>query len=203
MKCKSFMLGTLLIFALPSGAQQQKPALVAEDGDLQERGSARVLYWNPREEKAHGQFAIDYGRPAWKKEYEDPAKFDGMTKGKVWRLGRDFWTVLDTGLPLRIAGKAVAAGSYYLGLHRSADGATWSLAFIDPVKVRSAHLDAFQIDRAPILFQVPMIQEPSTEMNEKLKITLSYTKEKPKNVKLRIAWGKILLTAPIEVSVGS
>jgi DUF2911 family protein len=63
------------------------------------------------------------------KEYEDPVKFDGMTKGKTWRLGKDFWTVLDTNVPLKIAGKEVAAGTYYLGLFRSADGSAWSLAF--------------------------------------------------------------------------
>jgi hypothetical protein len=39
--------------------------------------------------------------------YEDPVKFDRMTKGKTWRQGKDFWTVLDTNLPLRIAGKEV------------------------------------------------------------------------------------------------
>ena len=51
----------------------------------------------------------------WKKDYEDPAKFDAMTKGKVWRMGSNHWTALDTSLPLKISGRSVPAGSYFLG----------------------------------------------------------------------------------------
>jgi len=196
-------LATLLLSPLVVHAQSQKPELVAEDGGVQERGSSRVLYWNPRADTALGQFAFDYGRPVWKKEYEDPAKFDAMTKGKVWRFGKDFWTSLDTQLALKIGGREVAPGCYYLALHRSPDGTTWSLAFIDPAKVRKSRLDAFQIERAPIEFRIPMALEQTGEVAEKLTVTLAYAKEKPKDVRLRIAWGKIRLVVPIQVSVGS
>jgi Protein of unknown function (DUF2911) len=196
----------LVILSLLSGvayAQTQKPALIGEDGGLQERGLARVLYWNPRQDTAHGQFAIDYGRPVWKKDYDDPAKFDQLTKGKVWRLGSNFWTVLDTQLLLKIGARNVSPGYYYLGLRRSADGAAWSLVFIDPSKVRSARLDAFQIERAPVEFEIPMTIEQGKGSSEKLTLTLSYAKETPKDVKLTIAWGKLELGAPIQVTVGS
>ncbi len=203
MRYRSLVIACLLVVSRALPAQQQKPAMVAEDGGLQERGSARVLYWNPRADTALGQFAIEYGRPAWKKEYDDSAKFDGLTNGKIWRLGSNFWTVLDTSLPLKIAGRAVPVGSYYLGLRRSADGGTWSLAFIDPAKVRKARLDAFQIERAPVEFEMPMTMERGAGTSEKLTITLSYTKENPKSVTLKIGWGKLSLRAPIEVTVGS
>ncbi len=194
--------GAFLSMVFPLLAQQQRPAMVAEDGTPQERGSARVLYWNTKADTAYGQFAIDYGRPVWRKEYDDTASFDKLTKGKIYRLGSNFWTVLDTHLPLRISGKEVSPGHYYLGLARSADGDKWSLVFIDSTKARSMHLDAFQIERAPVLFQVPMSVEPVTDRSEKLTITLSYTKVKPKDVKLAISWGKLRLTAPVEVTVG-
>jgi len=193
----------LVALALPLAlAQQQKPAMVAEDGMLQERGSARVLYWDTRADTAFGQFSIDYGRPVWKKAYEDPATFDRMTKGKVWRLGSNWWTVLDTQLPLKIAGREVAPGSYFLGLERGMEGATWSLVFMDPVKVRQARLDAFQIEHAPIMFKIPATVEPPDSLAEKLTIVLSYPKENPRNVKLTISWGKLQVSAPIEVTVG-
>ena len=83
-------------FALALWAQQPKPAMVAEDGELQERGSARILYWDTKANTAFGQFASDYGRPVWKKEYEDTATFDKLTKGKTYRLGSNWWTSLDT-----------------------------------------------------------------------------------------------------------
>jgi hypothetical protein len=176
--------------------------MVAEDGGFQERGSARVLYWNPRADTAFGQIAIEYGRPAWKKEYDDPANFDKLTRGKIYRLGSNFWTAYDAQLRTRISGREVSPGHYYLGLARSADGKKWSLAFIDSAKTRNMRLDAFQIERAPVLFQIPMTAEAAGEPMEKLTITFSYTKEKPKDVTLRISWGKLRLAAPMEVRVG-
>ena len=196
---------TLCVFLVPvcaAWAQNQRPAMAAEDGGLQERGSARVLYWDTRADTAFGQFAFDYGRPVWKKAYEDPANFGKLTS-KIWRLGSNYWTVLDTQLPLKIAGRGVAPGVYNLGLQPAADGKSWSLAFIDPVKVRSMRLDAFQIERAPVLFSIPMTTEQPVSPAEKLTITLTYAKETPKNVKLTISWGTLQVTAPIEVTVGN
>jgi len=63
-------------------------------------------------------------------------------------------------------------------------------------------LDAYQMERAPVQFQVPLTLESATTAMEKLTITLSYPKEKPKQATLRIAWGKLQLSAPVEVSVG-
>jgi len=186
---------------LSARAQQSKPTLVAEGGQPDDRASARVLYWNTVKDQAAGQFAINYGRPVWKSVYENPAKFDQMTKGKTWRMGSNFWTVLDSCLPLKISGKKVPAGYYYLGLHRSEDGAKWSLAFIDPAKVRAAHIDGFEIARAPIAFEVPMSVAKATAKPEKLTIELSYPKDDIQKVTLSVAWGTLALTAPIEVTV--
>src|SRR5438046_9666802 len=97
-------LATLLLSPLVVHAQSQKPELVAEDGGVQERGSSRVLYWNPRADTALGQFAFDYGRPVWKRECEDPGEFDAMTKGKVWRLGKAFWTSRDNRVAPEVGG---------------------------------------------------------------------------------------------------
>ncbi len=69
----------VLLSLIPAHAQQTKPVVVAEGGQPDERGSARVLYWNTAHNGAAGQFAINYGRPVWKSDYEDPAKFDAMT----------------------------------------------------------------------------------------------------------------------------
>jgi len=196
---------TLCVFLLSTclaRAQNDKPAMAAEDGGLQERGSARVLYWDTRADTAFGQFAFDYGRPAWKKAYEDPANFNKLTS-KIWRMGSNYWTILDTQLPLKIGGRDVAPGLYNLGLLPAPGGKSWSLAFIDPVKVRSARLDAFQIERAAVLFSIPMTTEQPASPAEKLTITLTYPKEKPKNVKLTISWGTLQVSAPIEVTVGN
>jgi len=205
---KSVLVGIIVLVCLGSLVQGQenkpqkpRPKIIAFGSDSPERGTTRVGYWNNEKNQGAGQFAIDYGRPVWRKEYEDTANFDKMTKGKVYRLGSNFWTTLDTDMPLTIAGKTVPAGVWYLGLHRSEDGATWSLVFIDPAKARAAHVDASEIERAPISFKAPMSADAAGEMKEKLTIDLVLKKGDLKNVTLKIAWGKIQLTAPIQVPI--
>ncbi|MFY9572671.1 MAG: hypothetical protein WAV20_14825, partial [Blastocatellia bacterium] len=82
--------------AQENNPQKPRPKIGAFGSDSPERGTTRVGYWNNEKNMGAGQFAIDYGRPVWRREYEDTAKFDSMTKGKVYRLGSNFWTTLDT-----------------------------------------------------------------------------------------------------------
>ena len=204
----SMILGITLILCSSNlvGAQDNKPApppIVAFGSDSPERGTTRVGFWNTKKNMGAGQFAIDYGRPVWKKDYEDTAKFDAATKGQVYRLGSNFWTTLDSDMPLTVAGAQIPAGLWYLGLHRSDDGATWSLVFIDPLKARAAHVDASEIGRAPIAFKAAMKIEPAAELKEKLTIDLIYQRGNPKDVTLRVAWGKLQLSAPVQVPVPS
>jgi hypothetical protein len=199
MKIHSLLVGVMLLFTLVAEGQQPRPTIVAEGGTPDDRASARVLYWNGQTNAAAGQFAIDYGRPVWKKGYEDPAKFDAMTRGKIWRMGSNFWSILDTQLPLSIGGKKVPVGSYYLGLHRSEEGSEWSLVFIDPRKVRKDRLDAFQIEKAPVEFEALMSVAKVETPADRLTITLSYPKGDIKHVTMRVAWGNLALSAPIEV----
>jgi hypothetical protein len=201
MKIKSLIAIAGMMLAVFMQAQQPKRIIDAEGGEPDDRASARVLYWNQKVNAAAGQFAFNYGRPVWKKVYEDPAKFNAMTNGKVYRLGSNFWTNLVTDIPLNISGKDIAPGIYYLGLDRSADGSRWSLAFIDPAPVIAAHLDAFQISRAKVEFLVPVNTEKAGKLADKLTMTLSYPKEDIKNVTLEIAWGNLALSAPIKATV--
>lgn len=194
----------VLIFCLVSvpQAQNKRPSTVAfSEPALGERGTTRILYWDQEKNAATGELTINFGRPVWKKEYDDPALFGRATRGKIWRLGNDYWTVLDTNVPLRIAGRDIPVGLWYLGLYRSEDGASWSLAFIDPVKARRIRLDPFAINNAPVEFKVPMTLENAEGLKEKLTIGLSAQKENIKDVRLRISWGRLQLTAPIQVSL--
>ena len=180
---------------------QQGAKIVAFGSDSPERGTTRVGYWDNVNKTVIAEFAINYGRPIWKKDYEDQARFDAMTKGKVWRLGENFWTLLDTNTPLKIGGKDVPVGLWYLGLHRSEDGASWSLVFIDPAKARKAHLDAFEIGKAPIEFKAPVKVEQPGEAKDRLTIDLIYKKDNLKDVMLKITWGKFQVSTPVQVPV--
>lgn len=202
MKTRMWLTAVGMLVAVCAQAQQAKPVIIAEGGSKpDDRGSARLLYWNTKVNAAAGQVAINYGRPVWKKAYEDKAAFDKMTNGQVWRMGSNFWTTLVTDLPINISGKEVSPGAYYLGLNRSTDGAQWSLAFIDPAGAMAAHLDAFDIRKAKVDFLTPMTTEKAGETADKLTITLTHPKEDIKNVTLKVAWGNLALSAPIKVTV--
>src|SRR5262249_26369448 len=133
------------------------------------------------------------------KQLDDPKQFDVATKGKVWRLGNDYWTILDSNVPIKIAGRDIPIGLWYLGLHRSDDGASWNLAFIDPVKARRSRLDPFAMNTVPIEFRVPMTAEKASGTAEKLSVVLSADKENMRKVTLRVSWGKLQLMAPVQV----
>ena len=192
------MLSCILLWAWAASAQEQKSSLQAFVDKIDDRGETRILYWDGAKNAAAGQVVVHYGRPSWRPEYDDPKNFDAMTKGKTWRLGKDFWTTLVTDVPLKIAGKDLAPGSYYLGAERSADGASWSLAFYEPAKTRVDHIDASQIEKASASFKVPLTFKAAAATHERLSIALTNTKEKPQEIALTIAWGKFELAAPVQ-----
>ncbi|MGH9823150.1 MAG: DUF2911 domain-containing protein [Blastocatellia bacterium] len=196
-------IGTLTVFLVLefaiSAFAQDKPRFVAYPSDSSERGTSRVLYWDGMKNRGAGQVAIDYGRPAWKKAYENEGLFDSMTKGKTWRLGSNFWTELNNDMPLTIVGRPVAAGQWFLGVHRSDDGSKWSLVFIDPAKIRSSNIDASEIGRAPVEFEVPLTMEKQGEIKDKLTIDLVYQNPNNLDVILKISWGNFSLNAPVKV----
>ncbi len=198
MKRASYALAFLVLAGTPLYAQQGSDVVALGGGRVGQRAWARVLYSNRADNTFPGQFSISYGQPEWRSEYGDPATFDRMTKGRVWRMGNNFWTVLDTNLPLRIAGKDIAVGAYYLGAHRSEDGDTWSLAFMDPVKIRRARLDASEIAKATIDFMVPVTVAQVEEATAELVISLN-TEDDLTDVTLKVLWGNLQLTAPIQV----
>jgi hypothetical protein len=195
------LIGVLALLVAGSLRAQQNPKFSVEGGTPDDRASARLLYWNGQANAAAGQLAINYGRPVWKKEYEDTATFDKMTKGQIWRMGSNFWSNLYTDVPVTIGGKSIQPGFYFVGMQRSADGASWKLAFIDPVKVRKNRIDAFDIRKATVEFTAPMTAEPASgEAVEKLTITLENSQNDIRSATLKVAWGHLALTAPVHVA---
>ena len=197
---RTIAIAILGVCLVPMVQAQNKKGIIAEaEPALGERGTSRVLYWNQDKDIAAGAVTVEFGRPVWRKEYEESGRFDAMTKGKVWRLGNNYWTILDSNLPIKVAGRDIPIGLWYLGLDRSPDGKTWSLAFIDPVKARRGRHDGFTMETVPVEFKVPMTTAQPAGLTEKLTMTLTAAKEDMKKVTLRVAWGRLELTAPIQV----
>ena len=166
-----------------------------------DRAASRLLYRYQDGKGPLGQLVVSYGRPQWKDEYNESGAFDYLTRGKVWRLGKDFWTVLDTSIVLVIGGHNVVPGDYYLGIHRSQDGSDWSLAVIDAHQARKLKLDSASIDQAPILFKAPAVYEEVNNALDRLAITLSRPGKPLGDIVLAIVWGNHKLSVPIKLKL--
>jgi len=188
------MAPSIVVFALAVALSQSQPRY-SEYGQHTERGGTRVAYWDNEKDQAVGEVAIEYGRPLWKAAYDE--QLDAMTSGKIWRLGENFWTSLDSNLTLTIGGVEVPVGYYYLVVKRSEDGSKWSLAFVDPVEIRKKTVDPFEVTTretdVPVRFEAPLTFEPQDVVRERLVIEL--TEER-----LVIQWGSFALSAPVSVS---
>ena len=145
-----------------------------------------------------GQFAIDYGQPEWKAEYE--AQFEALTKGKRWRLGNNFWTTLDTHLDLYIGGIPVKAGYYYLVLERS-ESDEWRLILLDPKIAREKRLFASMANQTSGGLEAPLKWEQVEETASKLEVRLIPDETDLNKTMLEIRWGKHKLTTSIEVNL--
>lgn len=66
-----------------------------------------------------GQLVINHGRPRWNGKY---GAFLKNPTGNRWRFGENFWTTLDTNIPLEPGSVKIASGSYYLVLQHSKNG---------------------------------------------------------------------------------
>ncbi|HSR50555.1 MAG TPA: DUF2911 domain-containing protein [Acidobacteriota bacterium] len=200
----------LTLFSMTSLLAQVRKGQWTPGVDNSERGYASIAYWTYRDdgvEIAGGRITLDYGRPAWRAQWADEAAFDQLTKGRIWRLGKDMWTNLDTQLALTVAGKKVDPGYYYLGARRS-PGGDWSLVLVDPEAVRGGYIDAWAFvprpDEVPILMEIPLKHSQSAETASQLNMTLELPKH-GQGVKdegrLTIHWGPHLLQADFKISV--
>jgi hypothetical protein len=190
---RSALIGSMLCCAITASLVAQE---LQRFGGESQRVSTRIAYFGKN--SSAGQFAIEYGQPEWKAEYE--TEFDTLTRGKRWRFGNNFWTTLDTHLDLTIAGTAVPTGYYYLALERS-EGDDWSLVLLDPKTIQSKKLDAFQAELTTGGLSVPLTWEKTENVTEKLTIKLAPADRELDKATLTIWWGKHKLTADIVVNL--
>jgi len=190
---RSILLASLLVAPLVA---QDSGWFVADQ--LVERKLTRIAYFS--QTGSPGQFAIDYCAPPWKDEYD--AQTDKL-KGHRERLGKDFWTRLDTSMDLTIGGVKVAAGDYYLGIGRTQAG-DWKLVLYPAPEIRKMHGDGFITNRLPMTLgmEVPLTYSKVADKAGELKIELKPDKEKVGNATLALQWGNHQLTAPIVADVG-
>lgn len=161
------------------------------------RSMARVVFFGGG--GLAGEYSIQYGSPAWKADYD--AGFEKLTRGKRMRLGKDWWTTLDTFSPLTFGEKAeLAEGSYFLALECS-EKDEWSLVALDPAPIRKARMDAFASAKTTGGTLLPLAYETVAENTADLKIRFVPVEGKDLEQTLEIRFGKHRLTARVSAKL--
>jgi hypothetical protein len=200
----AFLVGGLLLGVAasypPARAGAAAPAgsaLAAQGNDgkpyIQDepRGMARVVYFGGSGLAA--EYAIEYGKPAWKPDFEK------LMKGRV-RLGCDYWATLDTWNPLTVGDKEVKAGEYFLGLECAKEG-QWSLVLLDPDPLRKQKIDGYSTPQTKGGQLIPMKYEETKDSADRLAIRFVGDDKDAKLQTLEIRFGRHRLTAPVKPKV--
>ncbi len=182
----------------PRASAQDQPALNAR-AQVTPREMTRLIFFSrgPDGFALPAQVVFQYGQPAWKADYDETIK--GAKAGMRARLGKDFWSTLDTNRDLTIGGKAVPAGSYYLAIEK-VDDQTMNLVLLDPAEIRKQHLDAFMAEKATGGIPVPMQWEKTEKATELQSLRLQSGKD-PREATFEILWGNHRLSAPLTVKL--
>ena len=173
-----------------------------------ERGYSSISYWTYRDDGVEiggGRISVEHGQPQWPATLEDKAAFDGTTVGKLWRLGNNKWTTLDTQLTLRFGDRTVEPGIYYLVIDRPKAN-DWRLVFVAPDSVSPSFIDAWAAEARPSeiprLFSVPL-RYSTREKAARLDISLALEKDDMSQGAIRVQWGPHQLETAFEINVTS
>ena len=196
-----FFPGAFVVIACWPALFAQHPPFGVYGLNVEERAATRIGYWREDVNEGYGEVVLTYGRPLWKPEYEEG--LDTLTRGKLWRMGDNYWSLLDTQLPITVGGVSVEPGFYYLAIGRSEDGEQWHLVFIDAARARQRLLDSYDVGtrpgEIPVLFKTPLEFESREEPAEKLTILFSLREGSKTEGRMELTWGPFALTTPIEI----
>ncbi|MCA8977592.1 MAG: DUF2911 domain-containing protein [Planctomycetes bacterium] len=189
---------TLATFCLAVPTTAQKVQVFGNQHG--ERGASTQILFG---DGIAGGVSIEYGQPIWKDSYN--AMLDQL-KGKLNRLGKDWWTTMTTSFTLDIAGTVVPAGSYLVGLDCDKDG-KFALALLEATKGLKHGALPFAMGKEGMnwkpdyLVPLQLKKDAAAEVVEKMTMTIDLTKGL-EGGSYTLAWGKHELTASITVKVG-
>jgi hypothetical protein len=179
------------------------PALQAQHvsgGPEPDRKASTILVFSD-DVGAIAAASISYSAPKWQDAYDGMlAKLDGSN---YTRLGNGWWTTFDTVGALEIGGTKIEAGSYYLGLAVSKDGA-FSLLIFDSKQAMKAGLlpftTALYTGEAKAETKVPLTFAKNSlkDVVVKMEIEITADKKDPATGKFSIRWGKHEVSAPVK-----
>lgn len=143
--------------------------------------------------------AISYSGPVWRDAYDVAVD---KPQGTYSRLGKGWWTTLDTVGAIEIGGTKIEAGSYYLGLG-IAKGAFTLLVFDSKQAMKDGLLPANTLlyrgevkaaAVAPMTLHKGALAQSVTQME----IAITADDKDPSRGTLAIRWGKHELSAEVK-----
>lgn len=176
-----------LCFALPATAQ--KMTSQSQTGTRAETRMAVMA-------EDFSKFAIvslTHGQPEWKAEY------DGMLdklKGKLNRLGKDWFTTMVCSGPMEIGGSKIPAGYYIVGLHCDEKG-QFALAFMDAGQATRHGITPFSPWKPEFTAPLTLNKGVAKEDVKLMTMTFAHDEKNPGAGTFTLAWGKHTLTAPV------
>jgi len=205
-----FLSMTMTLPALaPDASTQVRQEAWTPVVESMDRGYSSISYWTYREDGVEiggGRVSVEHGKPAWPAELEAGESFDAATVGKLWRLGNNKWTTLDTNLTLRFGERRVEPGIYYLLIQRR-EPSEWRLAFVSPGSVLLHLMDAWAAQarpgEVPVQFSVPLRHSVGAARKSELDITLALDPADPTKASLAIEWGPHRLESAFAIEMVS
>jgi hypothetical protein len=186
-----------LAFTLPAAAQKVQ----VFGGNGQRATTTQIVFGDG----LMGGISIDHGQPVWKDSY------DGMRqqlKGRLLRLGSNWWSTLTTSFPLDLGGTRIPAGSYLLGLTCDKDG-RFALALVEATKALRAGAMPFPIDKQGTMNWQPDYQAPlelrenvADTVVERMTMTLQFADGDIARGSYTLAWGRHELVASLAIVTG-
>jgi mannose-6-phosphate isomerase-like protein (cupin superfamily) len=157
------------------------------------RGNTRIFYWFGPD--SAGQVAIDFGRPKWQPAFD---RFMRQPKGQRWRFGENFWTVIDTNMPLTLGGIDVPVGQYYAVLQHRGDAGI-EMVLLDPQEIRRRRLDAHEASKTTGGLVVPLEAGEATVTADRLDVELTVDRAQRDRGALTVRFGPHELRAPLQM----
>ncbi len=186
----AFFLGVL---ATPLSAQVQ-----AFGGPDDDRKASWVVFAEMKNGfTPHGAVAINYSQPKWKPEYDGMLATDKF-RGQSHRLGKNWWTSLETTVAMDIGGSKIAAGSYYLGIQIDKDGAM-SLLVIDAKAANQNGWLPFVASqwKTDLSCKLDLKQDAHESVQELMLISITADRTDHSKGTFSIRWGKHELSAAV------
>jgi len=159
---------------------------------IQSEGRSRTLLCD---HASRSTITIEHSLPEWKERHQ--AQLDEMKTGTRWRFGQNYWTTLETNVPVSISDKKVAPGYYYLAMEKEPEH-QWSLVLLDEDEVCKDTMDAFQASSTKGGTKVALKTEPQLKDVCK-KLAVAFEPTGGDGATLDIRWGTYHLTAPVTV----